>query len=254
MRRRVLAAGVALLTGAVVATQVVDGDPDCSLEVAGQTRGLSVQEAQRLTTLAGVTLRDGLPAARLAVAVGEALSGSVSGRAVDALARVPASARPSSGDLSLARALLGHGSSRLSCAVDLPEVGAEAEGPAGLTPRAARVLAQVDLVFGDPPVGGFAPGGVRSGHVPGSAHYEGRAVDVFFRPVTADNRRRGWVTAQWAVAHASSLGLATVIFDRQIWTAARASEGWRPYAVPPGGGDPAVRAHLDHVHVDVLRR
>ena len=32
-------------------------------------------------------------------------------------------------------------------------------------------------------LGGFDPDGVSSGHVEGSTHYEGRAIDVFFRPV-----------------------------------------------------------------------
>ncbi|MCW2665080.1 MAG: hypothetical protein JWN57_42 [Frankiales bacterium] len=243
---------MALLTAVAVGTQVLDPDPDCSLVVSGAVQDLSAEQAERVTTLAGVALRDGVPATRLAVAVRTARDGDTAGRAVDALARVPPAARPGAADLALARALLGHGSSRLSCAPDVPPASPEPEGPAGLTPRAARVLEQVDLVFGGPPVGGFAPGGVRTGHIAGSAHYEGRAVDVFFRPLTPDNRRRGWVAAQWAVAHASSLGLATVIFDRRIWTVAQASEGWRSYRVPAGGGDPAVRAHLDHVHIDVL--
>ncbi len=53
-------------------------------------------------------------------------------------------------------------------------------------------------------MGGFAPGGVSSGHSPGSAHYEGRAVDVFVRPVTVPNRQHGWAVAQYLVANAGA--------------------------------------------------
>ena len=89
----------------------------------------------------------------------------------------------------------------------------------------------------------------------GSAHYDGRAIDVFVRPVNrADNRRRGWAIAQYLVAHAERLDVDHVIFDKRIWTAGRRSEqGWRDY--DPGRrapGDRAVLEHRDHVHVDVV--
>ena len=103
-------------------------------------------------------------------------------------------------------------------------------------------------------MGGFAPGGVSSGHSPGSAHYEGRAVDVFVRPVTVPNRRHGWAVAQYLVANAGRLGVATVIFDGRIWTARRSFQGWRDYAPDIRGRSRAVAAileHRDHVHVDV---
>ena len=53
--------------------------------------------------------------------------------------------------------------------------------PTRATHRADVVRQELDEVFGDPPMGGFAPGGVSSGHMEGSAHYDGRAVDVFVR-------------------------------------------------------------------------
>ena len=80
--------------------------------------------------------------------------------------------------------------------------------------------------------------------MPGSAHYEGRAVDVFFRPVTKRNRAKGWATAQYLVAHADRLKVNTVIFDGWIWTHRRSFQGWREYdvdtirAVTGGGCDP----------------
>ena len=53
----------------------------------------------------------------------------------------------------------------------------------------------------------YPPGGVSDGHMPGSAHYEGRAVDVFFRPITPENQRQGWALAHYLVAHADRLEL-----------------------------------------------
>ena len=40
----------------------------------------------------------------------------------------------------------------------------------------------VEAAFGDLALGGFEAGGVTDGHIEGSAHYEGRAIDLFVRP------------------------------------------------------------------------
>lgn len=122
----------------------------------------------------------------------------------------------------------------------------------GLTPRAAVVRQEVERAFGTQSLGGFAPGGVSEGHMAGSAHYEGRAVDIFVRPVSAANKRRGWAIAQYLVAQADRLAIRTVIFDDRIWTSGvRSEQGWRDYDPPSSAGDPAVLEHRDHVHVDV---
>jgi hypothetical protein len=106
--------------------------------------------------------------------------------------------------------------------------------------------------FGPQSLGGFAPEGVRSGHMEGSAHYEGRALDVFVRPVNAANNRQGWAIAQYLVAHASRLDIDHVIFDAKIWSSgARSESGWRDYDPGDAPGDRAVLEHRDHVHVDV---
>jgi hypothetical protein len=87
----------------------------------------------------------------------------------------------------------------------------------------------------------------------GSAHYDGRAVDVFVRPVSAAHRRTGWAIASYLVAHASRLEIDHVIFDKRIWTAgARSEQGWRRYDPGNAPGDRAVLEHRDHVHVDVV--
>lgn len=124
----------------------------------------------------------------------------------------------------------------------------------GLTQRAGQVRADLLRAFGDElPLGGFEPGGVTTGHMAGSAHYEGRAVDVFVRPISATNKSRGWAIAAYLVANAHRFGIVNVIFDDRIWTAgSRSDSGWRDYRVPSSSsGDLAILEHRDHVHVDV---
>ncbi len=146
-------------------------------------------------------------------------------------------------------------SSRLVCSWGRAAVEPQEPGPSGLVPRARRLRARWTEVFGPLVSGGFAAGGVRRGHVDGSAHYEGRAVDVFFRPRgDPEQRRRGWVFAQWLVAHAADHHVLSVIYDDRIWTSWAPGLGWRDY-VHPGASfaerGNAVLRHKDHVHVAV---
>jgi hypothetical protein len=161
------------------------------------------------------------------------------------------------GARALASALTGWSPRRFSCVAAEPSAGVQDLGADGLTPRAERVRADLESAFGRQSLGGFEPGGVSTGHMPGSAHYEGRAVDVFVRPVDAANRRKGWAMADYLVAHAERLTIGNVIFDGRIWTSGRSSEqGWRRYTPPRRGSTPAEQAileHRDHVHVDVVR-
>lgn len=153
----------------------------------------------------------------------------------------------------LAAALTGRQAGAFACEVDSPPASEERPGNSGLTPTARTLRREVASVVGPLPVGGFDPDGVTSGHSSDSAHYDGRAIDYFFRPVTDANTRRGWALASYLVANADRLGVATVIFSDSIWTARRSSEGWRRYdpGSLDGGADDEVRRHLDHVHVDV---
>jgi hypothetical protein len=156
----------------------------------------------------------------------------------------------------LASALTGQSSNAFHCTVtDEPEGASTQLGDAGLTERADVVRRHLESVFGPQSLGGFAPGGVRDGHMPGSAHYDGRAVDVFVRPISEDNRERGWAMAQYLVAQAARLSVRTVIFDDRIWTSGwRSAEGWRDYDPDTSGRDAdsaAILEHRDHVHVDV---
>lgn len=149
---------------------------------------------------------------------------------------------------ALASALTGNSPAAFSCEVDEPPASGQQPGRTGLTADARAVRAEVRRAYGPLPDGGYAPEGVTSGHQEGSAHYDGRAVDFFFRPVDADSNRAGWSLAQFLVASAERLHVATVIYDDAIWTARRSDEGWRDYAID--SDDPVLR-HLDHVHVDV---
>jgi len=124
----------------------------------------------------------------------------------------------------------------------------------GLVERAAIVREEVESVFGSLSLGGFEPGGVSSGHMEGSAHYEGRAIDIFVRPINPDNRKRGWAIASYLIAQADRLAINTLIFDDRIWHAgSRSGDGWTNYDVPTSsGGDQVILEHRDHVHVDVV--
>ena len=123
----------------------------------------------------------------------------------------------------------------------------------GLVERAAIVREEVESVFGSLSLGGFEPGGVSSGHMEGSAHYEGRAIDIFVRPINPDNRKRGWAIASYLIAQADRLSINTLIFDDRIWHAgSRSGDGWTNYDVPQSsGGNRSILEHRDHVHVDV---
>jgi hypothetical protein len=156
----------------------------------------------------------------------------------------------------LASALTGQSWHAFHCTVtDTPGAAPTELDGSGLTARAAVVRKDIEAVFGSQALGGFAPGGVRDGHREGSAHYDGRAIDVFFRPVTEENKERGWALAHYLVAHAARLDIRTVIFDGRIWGAGlRSGSGWRRYAPDTSGRDAetaAILEHRDHVHVDV---
>ena len=153
----------------------------------------------------------------------------------------------------LASALTGNSKAVFSCTVNPDDVPAQTIGKNGLTPRADAVRRDLLATFVKLPTGGYAPGGIQSGHMEKSAHYEGRAVDVFVRPITAANTTKGWAMAQYLVARAKVLNIRTIIFSDKIWTAGGQSDsGWRDYTPPDRAGDEKILRHLDHVHVDVL--
>ena len=152
----------------------------------------------------------------------------------------------------LASTLTGYSPAGFSCVVRHGDAPAQGLRPNGLTPRANAVRRDLRRTFGPLPLGGFQPGGVSTGHIEGSAHYDGRAIDVFFQPVGPVRQRHGWAVAHYLVARANALGVQTVIYDDRIWTAGLRSEaGWREYDEPSGPNQPTLE-HRDHVHVDVV--
>lgn len=235
--------------------------PPCTLTAGDLTRRWTYEQAMTATTVAAVGQRIDATDNGIAAAVNRSLLGR-DDRVVDAAAAreiyraLPAGTRPPAAAITVATALLGRDGPALTCTVRSLGVGsglaAETPGPLGLTPRADAVRVAMRELFDKQSFGGYAPEGVTSGHIEGSAHYAGRAIDVFFRPVSTASTQRGWLQTQWAVAHAERLHVATVIFDRQVWSASRSGSGWRSYEHPSGPTADPVLLHEDHVHVDVL--
>jgi hypothetical protein len=107
---------------------------------------------------------------------------------------------------------------------------------AGLVPNAVAVHRAVCARF--PQVTAY--GGYRA--EAGSYHATGQAVDVMVSGPLGDE------IAAWLQANAGSLGVSELIWEQQIWTVQRASEGWRWM---PDAGSPTAN-HFDHVHVSVF--
>ena len=262
MRRRpaaslaAVAAAVAAVAGAVGISAAGDGPgvvraerparatlPDeppvpstpCRVGGPGGPLFLTGDQAREVTTAAAAVHRRRSAQDRLAGVVAVTLD------------QPPAAAR------HVAGTLLGMGSAeRLSCHVLRDVVTPEEPGRNGLVPRAQVLRRAWTRRFGPLPAGGFAAGGVSSGHVDSSSHYDGRAVDVFFRPLgDRAQARRGWVFAQWLAAHADDYDVLSVIYADRIWTSWASGAGWRPYVHPSGNRRNPVLRHLDHVHVAV---
>lgn len=124
-----------------------------------------------------------------------------------------------------------------------PESGALSDAPcstgssveSGLTPDAILVHRAVCAEF--PEVTSY--GGLRPGDP--DEHGTGQALDIMISGSTGD------AIAEFVQANASELGVSEVLWEQQIWTVQRASEGWR--WMPDLGSITAN--HYDHVHVTV---
>ena len=77
-----------------------------------------------------------------------------------------------------------------------------------------------------------------------SVHSEGRAVDIMMPVVNGKGNPAGHRAIAQLGAHGKNLGIQTIIFDRQVWSA-RSPNG-RPYT--------GVHPHYDHLHVELTRK
>src|SRR4029079_9186098 len=82
---------------------------------------------------------------------------------------------------TLASALSGNSPEGFSCRLGESDAASASLKASGLTARADAARPRLAAPLPDQPLGGFAPGGVSTGHMEGSAHYEGRAIDLFVR-------------------------------------------------------------------------
>lgn len=237
-RRGTIVVLVLLLVCATTAAAVIwkPWESECTVTVGDSSIGLNRAEAEKVSAAVAEVVRQSGTQAQATSAVGNTLD--VGDRDAEALAKV----------------LTGRAKNALSCSHGgAGDSESDELDSAGLTARAAAVRSDVARAFGDLPLGGFAPGGVSSGHMKGSAHYEGRAIDVFFRPISSANKRSGWALAHYLVANAARLEINTVIFDGKIWKHGPLG-GWGDYEVDRGNRDAAtvrILEHRDHVHVDV---
>ena len=211
----------------------------CSLLVGSAEVGLTEQQAITATDLAADALDAGTTPRELVAAMSRLPGAPLNGARLNGTAA--------------ARALLGYDGPALSCLYGRVVLRDEPLGPTGLTPRAERLRREIRRSFGDVAMGGFASGGVSLGHGDNSSHYDGRAIDIFFRPYTDPvEARHGWVLSQWLVAHAERLRLLSVIYRDRIWTVWASFAGWRIYRHPGGHTTDPVLRHLDHVHTAVI--
>ncbi len=217
--------GPGLLSGLRIENGSLLLRPECTVETSDGEVGLDRDEA-RLATTAVALLARGLEAPD---------TSNIDEAVLQRLANGP----PRDAGPSL--------SCRGSAASDLQEQQLTATG---LTPRAEQLRQAMTEVFGDQSLGGFAPGGIDQGHGADSTHYDGRAMDIFFRPVTEENRRKGWMLSHWLIAHAEDLHIQYVIFDDRFWSVYSSQGQWQDYDAPEPGNE--ILRHLDHVHVDVL--
>lgn len=122
----------------------------------------------------------------------------------------------------------------------------------GLVTDSVRLARCMYVAFGADPylgsLGGYAPG---AGHIRGSDHYTGRALDLGVREYGGAGRQLGDRMAQWLVVNHEAFGVKQVIWNGRIWDVRRPG-GWRAYLHPSGRYHDDSLQHRNHVHVGVF--
>ncbi|MFD0329073.1 hypothetical protein ACFQZC_15015 [Streptacidiphilus monticola] len=123
----------------------------------------------------------------------------------------------------LSGALSGRVASGLDCTVDgVGTATGTGELTAAVTKEFGKVAAPT-VVAAAPSADAASPGA--SGR---------RVVDVALRG--ARQTQHGWAVAEWAVAHAKSLHLASVGYAGQVWRASASDKGWQADPGTPANG------------------
>lgn len=102
-------------------------------------------------------------------------------------------------------------------------------GLGAVKPHVRAAAEEISGRFGITNIGGKAT----TGHISGSDHYTGHAIDV----MTLTDSAKGQKVAEWTIANAARLGVKYVIWNRRIWQNGK----WTAYF----GTSP----HTDHVHI-----
>lgn len=231
-------------------------DAACRLDLGYGTWAIDVVAARTLTMLTAVAYRDGKSYVKAARAFERQLyikdrTPLTPIRAKSELVRKRKNPVPRITSLDAVHAMFRPHT--LFCATPLRAMPAQPMLSNGLTPRALSMVRGWAAAYGGRPLGGFSSTPITSGHIENSAHYDGRAVDIFFPLSDPDNNARGWMLSHWLVAHADWHQLSTIIFDDMVWTRLKSGEGWRPYVHPYGPTENVTLRHLDHIHVDVVQ-
>jgi murein DD-endopeptidase MepM/ murein hydrolase activator NlpD len=109
-------------------------------------------------------------------------------------------------------------------------------------PQLAHLVTVLAPMFNIATVGGY-----RASATDPNGHPAGLAAD-FMVPLTTQGRAQGDALATYAMTNAATLKVDYILWRQRIWSAARASEGWRPMA----NRGSAAANHFDHVHINVL--
>lgn len=100
-------------------------------------------------------------------------------------------------------------------------------------PHVRKCAEAIRAQFGDLTIGGFAT----TGHIAGSYHYLGQALDVM---IPAKNRPRlGDAVNAWVKSNAAQYGVIETIWNGEYWTPGHGASPTKPPTNP----------HTTHVHI-----